>query len=219
MVKNNNCGIYCIINNVNQKIYIGSSKKLKERNFYHFWSLKNNHHRNKHLQLSFNKYGIENFEFKILKTCQECDLLKQEQIYINKYNSTNPLCGYNISLKAGKITMTDEIKRKICKSNSERFISNETRKKMSNAKKGKKYALGAIRSCETREKIRKFNKGRIATNKTKEKMSKSGREYQHFVNEWKTLYENNNNMAEIARMYKVAGHTIKRYLKEVLPNV
>ncbi|MEQ8172689.1 MAG: GIY-YIG nuclease family protein, partial [Candidatus Eremiobacterota bacterium] len=60
-----NSGIYCIINRVNQKIYIGSAKNLKDREKQHFSLLKNNKHVNKYLQNSYNKHGYENFEFKI----------------------------------------------------------------------------------------------------------------------------------------------------------
>ena len=60
-------GIYIIENLINNKIYVGSSINLKRRKYFHFNYLRNNKHGNKHLQLSFNKYGEECFNFKIIE--------------------------------------------------------------------------------------------------------------------------------------------------------
>jgi group I intron endonuclease len=65
-------GIYEIINCVNGKRYIGSSKEFKSRWKGHFNSLTKNKHKNKHLQYSFIKYsnalGNNNFlEFHIIE--------------------------------------------------------------------------------------------------------------------------------------------------------
>src|SRR3989304_8634000 len=77
-------GIYEIRNIINNKIYIGSTKNLKRREADHFRSLCDNIHRNKYLQRSFNKYGKENFEFKILLICDSITRVFYEQIYIDK---------------------------------------------------------------------------------------------------------------------------------------
>ena len=102
MSKKKNCGIYAIINNINGKIYIGSSKNLSSRKEWHFSRLKNNSHCNDYIQRAWNKYGEKNFEFKIIIYCKEEQLLNLEQKYFYKYNSTNPNWGYNIALGAGK---------------------------------------------------------------------------------------------------------------------
>jgi group I intron endonuclease len=54
-------GIYIIINNVNNKIYIGQSWKMEER-----WKKHRSHTHNQYLKNSIIKYGIENFSFNVL---------------------------------------------------------------------------------------------------------------------------------------------------------
>ena len=52
-------GIYCIINNVNNKIYIGQALNLKKRFKEHKRTLKNNTHANEYLQNAYNKYEFD----------------------------------------------------------------------------------------------------------------------------------------------------------------
>jgi group I intron endonuclease len=89
------CGIYKITNLINNKIYIGSSKDIESRFYYHKCKLKHSGHVNKHLLSAWNKYGEENFKFEILKEISLSLLRKAEQFYINKYQSLNPKYGYN----------------------------------------------------------------------------------------------------------------------------
>jgi group I intron endonuclease len=58
-----NCGIYIIKNKVNCKCYIGQSVNIKKRFIWHKSLLQRNKHYNDYLQKSFNKHGLENFEF------------------------------------------------------------------------------------------------------------------------------------------------------------
>jgi len=90
----NNCGIYCIQNKVNGKLYVGQSINLKRRKTKHFSELKKNCHINKHLQRAYNKYGKENFKFKVLLLCEEDDLTYYENFFINHFRSQAN--GYNI---------------------------------------------------------------------------------------------------------------------------
>lgn len=85
-MKNQVCGVYKIQNNVNEKIYIGSSFNVSKRFMDHLSRLKNNIHRNKHLQSSVNKYGINNFTFSIVEECKEDFLIEREQFYIDSYD-------------------------------------------------------------------------------------------------------------------------------------
>lgn len=79
-------GIYKITNIVNNKFYIGSSKKLNKRLIDHFSRLRNNYHKNKYLQDSFNKYGEANFKVEVLaefKNLTAQQLLDKEQEYLD----------------------------------------------------------------------------------------------------------------------------------------
>lgn len=79
-------GIYKIVNKVNGKVYIGSTTNFGIRKTKHFCDLKANRHDNSRLQRSFNKHGIQSFEFEIIITCPPDKLLQIEQICINSYN-------------------------------------------------------------------------------------------------------------------------------------
>lgn len=88
-------GVYCIENVVNGKKYIGSSKDLNYRMANHRWDLNKGKHFNYHLQNSWNFYGCENFEFKIIETCAENQRLEREQHWINHYITYDYNNGYN----------------------------------------------------------------------------------------------------------------------------
>jgi group I intron endonuclease len=177
-MKNNNCGIYAIVNQVNGKMYIGSSKNLERRHYEHLKLLRRNRHglryRNgqlrgqlDHLQKAFSSYGEQAFKWEVLEYCKEERLKKREQYYIDKYNVFNPYCGYNLSPKTERIIMTDEIKEKIRQGNLGKKKSEEMKKKLSETKLGKpNYKLrGRKRPLEIIEKVSKSLKGRKAPNK------------------------------------------------------
>lgn len=107
-------GVYTLINIKNGKIYIGSSKNITLRKKEHLYKLNKNKHHSITLQRAFNKYGRESFKFKILKICSEKQLLKQEQMLIDKHKSYLPDKGYNICKIAGRTTgyrHTDKFKK------------------------------------------------------------------------------------------------------------
>lgn len=133
-------GIYKITNLKNNKIYIGSSNNLKQRLRQHKSFLKLNEHCNKHLQSSYNKYGIENFKFEILELVEEKNLEDKEEYYINLFDSTNNKKGYN--------------KRVICNTNKGRKVSIQGRLNMSIGQKGKKFKKeDIIKRSVTQQKI------------------------------------------------------------------
>lgn len=124
-------GIYEIRNLKNNKVYVGSATNLKNRLTTHKRLLLTNNHFNTHLQSSFNKNGIEFFEFKIIEECSIDDLLKREDFWIEKYQATNKSFGYNKRLKAENnlgIKFSDETKRKLSKSHLGHKRSVETTK-------------------------------------------------------------------------------------------
>lgn len=87
------CGIYVIINLINNHKYIGSSKNIQQRLMEHRSNLRHNHHINEHLQNAWNKYGEENFDYYVLEFCQEDDRIKKEKYYVDVLKPE-----YNISL-------------------------------------------------------------------------------------------------------------------------
>ena len=81
--------IYHIKNKVNNKKYIGSTIDYVSRVKHHKSSLKNKKHHCIALQRACNKYGLKNFEFKIIETCEDVFLTELEQSYIDKYGVYN----------------------------------------------------------------------------------------------------------------------------------
>jgi group I intron endonuclease len=97
----NTSGIYQIKNLINGKIYIGSSISVKRRFNEHKKLLRNNKHKNNHLQLSWNKYGENNFIFSLIEKVDSQFLLTKEQYYIDLSKSYDKKIGYNICKIAG----------------------------------------------------------------------------------------------------------------------
>ena len=87
--------IYKITNLVNQKCYIGQTTNRPETRF--------KQHRSQKtcgtvaLYRAFRKYGIENFEFKVILQCTKSDLNYYEQSCIALYDSFGSN-GYNMTL-------------------------------------------------------------------------------------------------------------------------
>lgn len=108
-------GIYSIVNKINKKIYIGSSSKLKKRFPDHKRELNLQVHRNPYLQLSWNKYGEENFEFSVIEYCEKSELIEREVYYISFYNNLNSKFGYNLAVPMKTASMeANESFRKKC---------------------------------------------------------------------------------------------------------
>lgn len=84
---NNYSGIYIIKSIKREKVYIGSSNNIYIRLKQHYYSLKNNKHYNIHLQNHTNKHGINDLEIYLLP-CNENDLLKNEQWYLDDFDKT-----------------------------------------------------------------------------------------------------------------------------------
>ena len=77
----NKSGIYIIRNNVNQKIYVGSTSEFKRRYYSHNGKLKSGKHNNAKLRSSVNKYGIDNFTFSILEEVSDLSILVEREQY------------------------------------------------------------------------------------------------------------------------------------------
>jgi len=91
------CGIYKILNIKNNKVYVGSSINLSNREYKHFWMLTNNSHDNLYLQNSFNKFGKDFFKFEVLEYCEPKNLIERENFFISFYQSDKNNKGYNLA--------------------------------------------------------------------------------------------------------------------------
>lgn len=90
-------GIYQIRNNVNNKIYVGSTINFIKRKREHFGGLKGKYHGNDHLQKSWDFYGNKSFTFEVLEYVQDKEkLFEREAYWLEKLAVTDDLNGYNI---------------------------------------------------------------------------------------------------------------------------
>lgn len=92
-------GIYSITNKINNKIYIGQSVNIEQRWKTHRNAAynKNNPAYNNSLYRAIRKYGLENFSFKVIEECRIDFLDEKECYWIKKYQSNNPVYGYNLT--------------------------------------------------------------------------------------------------------------------------
>jgi len=88
-----------IKNLINEKIYIGSSMDIFKRWNEHKNTLRNQKHKNKHLQRAWNKFKEGNFVFSIIEETnkEKSELIKVEQKYLDLYKSYKRNVGYNLS--------------------------------------------------------------------------------------------------------------------------
>ena len=99
-------GIYGILNTKNGKWYIGQSVNIERRWYQHLRTLKGYGAHNVAMSFDARKYGINAFEFTVLKLCDASQLDYYEVEYIKKYESASK--GYNV---LGPLT-DNKIKRK-----------------------------------------------------------------------------------------------------------
>lgn len=134
-------GIYQIKNLINGKIYIGSSRYIKNRFSTHKGFLNKNCHDNSYLQNAWNKYGAEAFEFSVLEQITNFDKLEErEQHWIDFTGCNDRELGYNLRLEANNnkginkktgYIHTLEARAKISEAHKGKEVSNETRAKLS----------------------------------------------------------------------------------------
>jgi len=115
-------GIYIIKNSENGKVYIGQSVDVEYRICNHFSKLRCNRHDNEYMQRAYNK-NHSDFSWELLCECSETELDEKEIQYIQEYKSTDRKHGYNRSYGGQK----------------EHRATDETKRKMSESKKGKKF--------------------------------------------------------------------------------
>lgn len=154
-------GIYIIKNNINDKVYIGSTKNVKRRFYHHKYNLKKNKHSNPRLQKFYNKYGISSLEFKMLEIVEiDDDLLPREQYYLNKYKSKfniDTIAGSSLGRKCSKETRI-KISKKLKAANLKGRKKSEITKERMRKPKTKEHAL-KIKEAQkyTRKKVYQYS--------------------------------------------------------------
>ena len=167
-------GVYAILNKKNGNQYIGSAVNIAKRWHAHRCTLRKGKHKNRQLQAAWNLDGEGSFDFRIITLCSEGELLVWEQAAMEQQD-----CSYNIAptagttagvkntpetiakMKAAKANVSDATREKIRQSMLGHVTSEETKRKISEATKGRKLSpeqvakrRGKKASIATREKIR-----------------------------------------------------------------
>lgn len=91
------CGLYKIVNKLNDNFYIGSSVNAEKRWKKHRSLLRHNKHPNNYLQNAWNKYGENNFYFIIEKELPHNKLKEEEQKLLDNIDFN---LSYNLSIDA-----------------------------------------------------------------------------------------------------------------------
>lgn len=181
-------GVYQIKNLVNGKIYVGSSVDIRDRWWNHRSRLRNQTHKNSHLQAAWNKYGEDSFEFSILEVVENVDdVLIREQWYLDNWK-----LDYNVALVASANQLgrplSEEHKKKI----------SETKRKNRDKFSGKNnYFYGKHHTKETKQKLSNAHSGKILSKEHKKSIGDAQiGEKSHYakltwteVNEIRRLYE------------------------------
>jgi len=174
--------VYIISNCINNKVYIGMTKRSDIR-----WKDHKSHSRKEKpkcfIHKAMNKYGIENFQFDIVESnLTFLEAIHREQRLIAIYNTTNPKFGYNI-LKGGRFVSTwvefsQESRNKLKANSIGRKHSIEAKAKMSLRKK-LQWKEGVYDSEDYKDKMISSRKGKNRENglNIKVKCIESEKEY------------------------------------------
>lgn len=148
--------IYKISNSQNSKVYIGqTTKTVSERYDLHLKASKNKSKQTLHLYLAMNKYGIENFWVEQIDsaTSQE-ELNEKERYWIEYYDSLNN--GYNMTKGgADENPMNSDL---VKKKHAEKLRSEEVRRKISKTLSERRLSEGF--SAEHKQKIKESREKR-----------------------------------------------------------
>jgi group I intron endonuclease len=178
--------IYEALNLTNHKRYICQTiRTLDERIEAHYYDAKRPHRKHFVFYRAIRKYGPDNFRWRVIGNCKtKRQLDEAERACIDLYCTNNKLYGYNNTpggtggairkgMKASKVTkkkmsesakkrkISDEYRESARRSMLGRKLSIETRRKMSEARKGKQNALGHRHSEETKRKMSEAHKKRL----------------------------------------------------------
>lgn len=177
--------LYIVYNDINDKVYVGITVRKVHRRFHEHIYAAEAEKDNFQFHKAIRKYGSQNFHVDCLLSGIPIERLPLfEKACISRFNSYK--CGYNSTpggdgtgkevtdefrqkiseLHKGKtpwnkgVPMPDWLKEKLLATHIGKKHSEETRKKMSKARVGRKPMLGKHHSEETRKRISKALKGK-----------------------------------------------------------
>jgi len=155
-----------VTNTVNGKQYIGQTLgSLQTRWQTHCYNASGSRQRSMYpLYHAIRKYGAEAFSISLLAEAATQEELNRKEIeFIEAYQTTNPLFGYNQHPGGNRPPVsTPESRVKAAAKNRGQKRTTETRYKMSLAARGQQHFLGRAHSEETKAKISQKQKENCA---------------------------------------------------------
>lgn len=206
--------IYITENLINGKQYIGQRKFYRGHRDYLGSGIA--------LKRAIELYGTNNFSQDIIEICGPKDELnKQEEYWINYYDAVNSDCFYNLAyggnaFRSG-ISPSEETKKKMSNAAKGRIISESQKEKLREARK--RYVC----SDATAKKISESNMGRVVTEETRRKISEGHKgkivkeETRQKLREVKTgTHHSDETKKKISDIVK--GHTVTQETRERMRN-
>ena len=131
--------VYKHENLINGKVYIGITSMDVNRR----WENGNGYSKQQLFWRAIQKYGWHSFSHEILYDGLTKELAEQKEIeLIAVYKSTNPQFGYNVQSGGNSLGKhSEETRRKISEANKGKTVTPEQRLKISNTLKGRKLSL------------------------------------------------------------------------------
>lgn len=164
--------VYLITNTVNEKVYVGQTKKsLRSRFRGHVYESEIGRSKCA-IHRAIRKHGKDVFAIDLIQKCSTQDELNaMEAFWIKRYNAVGK-GGYNLNCGEGVSGVSEETRRKMSECKRGKKHSTETREKISRAKIG--VPLGP-HSEETKAKISAGNKGKVRSPEVCRKLSERKR--------------------------------------------
>lgn len=141
-------GIYLISvkrHGLPDKMYVGQSVDIESRKKYHLWGLRSGRSRNPAMQMAFNKHGESSFEFSVLELClsDKVVLAAREKHWLDDIASRH---GHHSLYNVNRQEMTSALGVK---------RSEDTKRKISEAQKGRPLSAEALKNIRLAAAARK----------------------------------------------------------------
>lgn len=158
--------IYKITNLVNNKVYIGQTRRSVEDRWRDHCTLTKSKHKSL-IRLAIAKYGQDSFKIEIIDECSSVDELNtREQVRIKELNTLSPN-GYNLDFGGKSKIIHQESRRKmsLAKLGKSNPHTKQSKKKLSLAKTGVRFTenhkLALSKARKDKKRIKCLNNGVI----------------------------------------------------------
>ena len=214
--------IYLRTNRYNGKKYVGqvTTKRFKQRQ--KSWNCLSQPYAGPVINNARKKYGLDAFDFEILKECKDEELNQWEMYYIKELNTKAPN-GYNLTDGGDGMngySPSEETRRKIGEANKGKepwikgkHLSKETKNKISESKKG----IPNIKLSKFYKSEKRWNYGKHLSEEHKKKLSESHkgkqtwRKGKHLSEETRMKMSNSHLKKEIFQIDMNTGEIIMEF--------